>query len=499
MVKPPLLDPNQGYFKVPAPSVARHPAAMLTPRDLRRWISGLPLANPPKAAQMLQQQLRLATRDPQPDARLPALLRVYAEPVEQLLEIVRERQEEGGEGISPLDQLEYSVIDLLNELAVGHLRTANEQFARGRQPAVETLYQAARLLDAALQIRRQHYFALPRDTWQLLLQIYRHAQATGINQQAVERPLRGAHDPASIEGLFFRALVMTLCDPHHHRPDRLLTWQEWITQHVDLLALDILPQGAFAIPVDFSGELLPMAGARRGKPGPDMRYLTVERFLQRLDDDPQAPKGLRQALDDLFLGRKSPEQRQSPRQARNHPFSIYRGRSRIHARLTMLTQGADPGASPPQALACVQINQSRNGSAVRLQGPLDPPLAVGEPVLLEAAPSGGGAALGFAGIVRRIVALDGRSIEIGVEKLPGRLIPVTISGAAAQRLHGDTQALLQQIVESDQHRLLAPQMLYREGDTLTVEGATADYTLRVTGLLSTVQRTALLTVEPTGP
>lgn len=499
MVYAPSSQPNPGPFTVPEPAVARHPGALLAPRELRRWIDGLPLANPAKAAQMLLQQLRLLVRDPQPDARYAGLLQIYEPPVIQLLEFVDQRLRDSGDGVMPLDQLEYAMTDLLSELAYGHLRTANDLFGKGKPPPTEMLYRAMRLLDSALTIERLRYCRLTPATWRLFLQIHAQAQELGIAGEAVPRELRRGDDPPTIDGLFFRALVIDLCDPHHRRPADMLKWQAWTGRNTELLELTILPAGPFAIPVDTAGELAPLAGARRGKPGPEMRYLDAERFMQRLEEDPEAPEGLMPALRDLITGRKSPEQRQNPRQPRNHPFLLAYGLRNIHSRLDALTRGSGGRGQPAAPLACRQLNQSKSGAAFLLPGPINPPLGVDEPVLVEAEVTGdGGTPVGFAARIRRVVTRDDHSLEIGVEKLAGRLIPVVIGGSAGQRMRGNPQALLQHEPDTGRYTLLAPRVLYREGETVTAEGANNDYPLRMKRLLESVQQTAYIEVELTG-
>jgi len=498
MIKAPSSQPSLDLFGIPGPAVARHPGVLLAPRELRRWLDTLPLGNPPNAAQMLLQQLRLLVRDPQPESRLVSLLQMYDAPVDRLLEVVDERLQGNTTSALPLDQLEYVLVELLSELAFGYLRAANDLLVRSKQPPAETLYRAMRLLDDAMAIQRQHYCRIVPEGWRLFTRIYRHAESQQISRQPVDAKLRRAGQPATIEALFFRALLISLCDPHHYRPDQILAWHRWTTGHTDLLELGILPQGAFSIPVDLSGELAPLTGARRGKPGPDMRYLLTDGFLQRLQDDAGAPAALGQALIGLIKGRKSSEQRQSPRQPRNHPFLLMYGLRNIHARLDALTRGSAGGSTPSAAIACRQVNQSKSGAAFHLQGPLNPPLNVGEPILVEtASPPQGGAPVGFAGRIRRVVTLDGQQIEIGVEKLQGRLVPLVVTGAAAERLHGSNQALLQQVLDSGQYTLLAPRTLYREGDRLTAESATAELNLRIKRLLGVVQHTAFIDVELT--
>ena len=275
-----------------------------------------------------------------------------------------------------------------------------------------------------------------------------------------------------------------------------MAWHRWIGRHADSLELSVLPQGAFSIPVDTSGDLEPLAGARRGKPGPDMRYLVAEEFLRKLHEDHEAPKGLYQALGDLIKGRKSNEQRRSPRQPRNHPFRLLYGLRQVHERLGELTSGMPVSEAGNGHHDCLQINQSKTGAAFLLQGPLHPPLGIGETILAEAAnPKPGGAPLGFIGRIQRMVVDASDRIEVGVEKLAGGLMPVTLTGGAAERARGDTYALLQHNPDSTRLLLLAIRNIYREGDTVIAEGVNSRYTLRMHTLQQTTRRVAYIEVE----
>lgn len=498
MVNTPSSQPKPEPFPIPGVAIASHPSVILKVRDLRRWIDDLPLGNPPKAGQMLLQQLRLLVRDPQPGARFESLLELYNTPLRQLLPIVQERLPANPDSALPLDQLDDLLIELLTELAYGHLRIANESLVTGKAPSAETLFRAMRLLNDALNIQRLHYRRLETRLWQLLLSIFQQAEQLQVDRQRIEYTAqKQTDDPDSIHGLFFSALIISLCDPHHRRPSELLDWSRWTAGHTALLGLTILPQGAFAIPVDVSGTLSPLAGARIGRPGPETHYLATDRFLQQLQDDPTAVPGLHRALTDLIKGRKTPEQRQTPRQPCNHPYRLVHGLRNIHQRLTELTQGETASREAVPSVACRQINQSKFGAAFHLQGPLNPPLTVGEPILAEMdTASGPGTPVGFSASIRRLVSDEHQQIEIGVEKLQGRLVPLTIVGAAAERTRGDNHALLL-ATEAGKYTLLAAHSIYREGDVVATEGPSMRYKLRMLRLTATVQHTVSIEVDTT--
>lgn len=487
--------PLPGPFRLPPANVARHPAALLAVRDLRGWIDGLPLANPPRCAQMLLQQLRLLVRDPEPGGRFAALLALYQGPLDALLEIVRERLHGFGDSAGPLDQLEYQAVELLQELAHGHLRLANQATAAGKAPGHADLCSAMRLLDHALNIERMHYHRLDPDAWRRVVGIYLHAEHLGLaDRDCPGTPVAG--EPRTLRGLFFRSLLVSLSDPHHHRPNEVLGWLSWLGDHAGGLRLSLLPEGAYAIPVDVSATLPPLAGARRGRPGPDTRYLAVDTVLERLQTATDAPSGLRQALLDVIKGRKTPEQRQSERQPRNQPYRLVYGLRAIHERLAELIQGRPPGPTRQPPLDCTLVNLSRTGAALQLHGPASPPLCVDEPVLAEGAMTGsGGAPVGFAARIRRQVSGDGQQIEIGVEKLTGRLLPVRLRSATAETGRNEPEALLLQDIESGRLTLIAARSRYRDDECVTVEGPNTRYTLRLRSVILAVQHVAYIQVE----
>lgn len=496
MANPPSSHFGTTLFAIPGVAVARHPGTILAPRELRNWVQTLPFGNPPNAAQQLLQQLRLLVRDPEPGAKFEALLDVYEAPTLRLLEIVGERQPVTSGHLVPLDQLEHALLDLLAEFAFGRLRGANRLTHAGKPVPAALLFRAAELLDAADNIERLHFGASNTRHWPTLMAIFLHADADGSAGTEVAPKLAqgGGNGPRNVAGLFFRALVIGMCDPNHHNPQDVADWYRWIGNHTALLELSMLPQGPFSIPVDISGQASPLHGARRSKPGTSTRYLVTDAFLKALHDDAEAPPDLYRCLSDLIKGRKTPEQRQNPRQARVHPFRLSVGLHKVHARLSSLTNGTAAAAGTP--LACVQINQSKTGAAFHIDNPSPGALAIGDVLLAETDnPKPGGAPLGFVGRIQRLVTDHAQRVEIGVEKLDGRVMPLTLTGAAADRVRGDNVGLLHHSPGQARPVLLVSRSVYRENDTATATCANGTLTLRMHQLLDGSTRTALIQVS----
>lgn len=488
-------NPPLTAFPLPDPAIARHPNVLLAPREIRQWLDELPLGNPPRSAQLIAQQLRLLVRDPQPGPRLTSLLDCYLPTLERLQQITDTRLPSDSDSAMPLDQLEALVLEIQSELACGYLRTTNEQLVHGKPPQLTTLVRAAVLLNDATNLASLHYYRPPQPNWQLLLNVYLLASQLGLDKEATAEKGHRPDPTETIHALFFAALFTAYCDPHHHRPSDLAAWHRWLRHHTEGLVLEVLPQGSVSIPVDVSGQLAPLTAARKAKPGPDTRYLVADPLLAALRADEEAPPGLLATLTDLMRGRRSPEQRRAPRQPRNHKYRLLFGLHNIAQRL--LAMSGDDDSHQPTTCAGRQINQSKTGSAFELTGQVSAGLVIGEPVLSEAESedASGNAPVGFLARIQRLVIDPSGRVELGVEKLPGRIMPVTITGAGAERLRGDTAALLLHRADSNSYQLIAARRAFREQDLLSVEGPNVRHSLRLLEMVAGSQRLAFIDVE----
>jgi len=481
-------------FALPDPAIARHPNVILAPRELNQWIEQLPMGNPPRTAQQLYQQLRLLVRDPSPGPRLATLLDGYLPTLERLQQVIETRLPADADSALPLDQLELTILEILSELASGYLRACNQLLVHGKAPPLSVLYRAASLLDDAASLASLHYHQPPQPNWPLLLNVYLLAGQLQLDRQPGVGK-RGAADLSdTVHARFFTTWFTAICDPHHHRPGQIRAWHDWLLHNTADLALSTLPQGKASIPVDISGTLAPLAAARTAKPGEHTRYVVTDALRETLAHDPEAPGGLRETLDDLLRGRHSPDQRQAPRQARSHPYQLLFGLYPIAQRLLSLSGDSD--RPPPAGNDSRQVNQSKTGAAFVLPGTLQTPLAVGEPVLAEAeAVASNGATVGFLARIQRVMINPGQQIEIGVEKLPGRIMPVTITGAASDRLRGNTAALLLHRPDTGGFLLIAARRVFREGEIVNVEGPSVRHSLRMRARLNATPRLSYIDVE----
>jgi hypothetical protein len=93
------------------------------------------------------------------------------------------------------------------------------------------------------------------------------------------------------------------------------------------------------------------------------------------------------------------------------------------------------------------------------------------------------------------VSGDRQQIEIGVEKLAGRLLPVRLRGATAETGRNEPEALLLQEIDTGRLTLIAARSRYRDDECVTVEGPNTRYTLRLRSVILAVQHLAYIEVE----
>jgi hypothetical protein len=195
----------------------------------------------------------------------------------------------------------------------------------------------------------------------------------------------------------------------------------------------------------------------------------------------------------LAQGSEHEQQRQHARNRRSADYQFFHGLELIHERLSDLQSDAAAGPSqagypdsmvveeimdflPESGTPCRQVDHSVEGGRFILQaGTPVPP--VGSWVLFEAGDAPGAqSAVGFVGQVKRHLYFDNGGSEIGVEKLHGSLIPVSIGVAGAH-------ALLQADREKQDYLLIAPGGTFRPSARKTLHGRNKDYLVQFDELL----------------
>lgn len=248
---------SQPQLSAPIPSQLRLSFCEATPRDLKRWIAGLPKANIGETARLLYQGLGELNQLLTPsDNRLHLLelLRPEVYFVCQHLERHFLHQaimlDERSRKISNLCQA------LQSQLAIGYkqivLRIA-PKYSRDRAVLVsEALQRATHALNGQLVRATQLYSAAPVQLWLELHQLFRCACELQLQHRRVRDDLASLTGELSIEQTYLAALLLGSARCNQLRQNQIARlaqvvepWSAWLKLHPATPA-----QGLFAVSAD---------------------------------------------------------------------------------------------------------------------------------------------------------------------------------------------------------------------------------------------------------
>ncbi len=474
-------------LNVPEPAVARHPDLITRPRELRQWLADLPLFDPEQLVRQLCHQLSLLITDPEPDSQYSKLLQAYHPVITELLQQAEPLRS------SPIESRGHAqagllrgLPHLLRHLADGHARAVSLCMERGKPPQVSDLFEALLLNHRLLYDRLCDYRPVPEYSWQQSVQLYNIATLYSLQGKTVDSALRQAQDPNNVHDLFLLDLTLLLTDPYR-LPIRCIGQ---LRQRLPLLVshLAIQPYAAprEALPLDLSGQHLPLHFARRPDPTLPTHYLPVDALLQQLqaeageDDDCYIEFWLQHGLSTLQARQ---QERRHPRQPRQANYYFITGLAVVHRRLRALQPGQEhlrEGDDCDPAVCgtpCTQLDISASGASFALARNQRLP-EPGEWALFELDASGGpGMVSGFVGQIRRCRRDADDDLHIGVERAPGAIIPVNLGPL-------DRPALLNADQKQGLYRLIAPSEHFEVGREDRLHGTRKDYRVRHLRLLS---------------
>ena len=453
-------------LRLPKVAAGRHPDARVRPREFRAWLTTIDDRNPLQSCKAILHQLRLLARFPGSIPKLPEILK--------LLDLPMSGFELHADGLIEGPQTEATIRatvqflpafdTLLTEL--GHLqkRMVNDLLDSSAGPSPAVLVSAMKTLAWQLRIDLTRYEHTPQELWRDMLQLYQVAEfsgATGVMVALDEDREQNVHD------LFFGSLLFLLCDPLRLPP--LTTWQLFAAavRYAPTLELHAAKTQFPGIPVDATGNTPPLIFARqpRSSAHEQSEYLKIDRLIKTLNDaEADDVTGLLlRTVTELSTNRTTMTVRREERHRRIAEYRMFVGLIGIQRRLSQFSRAApnrhdrapaapapryDPQAIPKHVI-CHQLDQSQHGAGFVLENGSSRSVLVGDLVLMETdSRRDATCSVGFVARVRRLLLRNDGLLEIGVEKLDGRLKPVNIKGYAHAE-HG----LLQQVGED--YRLIA--------------------------------------------
>jgi hypothetical protein len=494
------LAPNTTpHLVVPPPAVAQHPDTIVHPAELAEWLADLPLADSQHLAEMLHRQLKLLIRDPHPAAHYSDLLHAY-QPVLQSLSKQVVAHFNGARNLVKTPRLfRNTVSQLLLEIACGHMRLINQAISLEKAPRAVDIYHAALPLVRLLQWDVLQYRLARPGIWRQLLQIFSISELYNLSGVAVASRLRLDPDAEDTHGAFFGTLVLLLSDPYRLPFTSLSRLVGGLGELAEHLRINSAGAAEFRIPLDMTGQVPPLRFARETPARQASEYLQLDEFFGQLqrrglpDDGGILSQWLLESLRVLAQGAEHEQQRQYARKRRSADYQFFHGLELIHERLSDLQAGSMPGGEqagaadsvvveeivdflPESGIPCRLADHSVDGGRFILQaGTPAPP--VGSWVLFEAADTPGGqSGFGFVGQVKRHLYFDNGGSEIGVEKLHGSLVPVSLGVAGAH-------ALLQADRARQEYLLIVPGGTFRPSARKTLHGRNKDYLVQFDELL----------------
>ncbi|MGD8587898.1 MAG: hypothetical protein PVG22_03610 [Chromatiales bacterium] len=430
------------------------------PGSLRQWAEGLPFANPEQMAQAVITSLSRLNRFPAPVKRRQELMEIYQTPCERLRRLSQESK-------PPIPiRLQRQV---MQEMAYGYLHLVNHRFTarpsvKHRKELHGHIYHAVKYLGQEYLDACLMYDCHGSKTLQELIRLHTLAEENGLQHTPVEDP---EYLSASISQQTKLTLLLSLLDPCHLQENEPRIVFDYLGEFADTAAFaeltrDLDPAGHYVI--DRMGELPPQRfdpSMQEGLATPRFCLFNILPVSQQLHRDLRAiekqetgiPTGLQQ------LGVKSAAnllrrmlkswhirlQRNSERHATSGQAKLSLGLLAIHRffsdpistmernsgyqeviDLALETGGLTPHLDRNlQTLDCWRCNQSRSGVALHLSIPQAVMPQVGDLVLLTK-PENPSRNEAKVGIIRRALIHEQTVLEIGVEFINGRLVPLTI-------------------------------------------------------------------------
>jgi hypothetical protein len=452
--------PNvQTLFYVPTPDPFENPLVETNPSPLRQWATALPFANPEQLSEAVLTSLIRLNRFPGTVRKREELMEVYQTPVQRLLHGSAARK-----GKAPI----HSLRRVMKEMAFGYSHTANECLSnkasrRNLERLSHAIYNAIKFYQLEYLYACEEFDCRASHTYRELSRLRTFAEEQNIHLSPViedDQP----DSPRTIEQQYNRFLLLYLLDPCHLQagePRICFNYLDSLAAHACYRppSHDIDRSGHYVI--DRLGEVPPNLFEPDG-----LDKLTQPRFtlfdlnpvsqqihqqLRSLErSEEQKPFALRKLntqditnlLARILKSWHIRMKRESERHNTSGQVSLWIGINSIYHYLTRdlqpreeedeitLSQAHSPmkahlqDPDKPQ-LTAHRSNQSRSGVALHLnqtQGVL--PL-VGELVLITLE-SGAAVSEWRIGIVKRALNLQEGNLEIGIQFVQGRIVPVTL-------------------------------------------------------------------------
>jgi hypothetical protein len=462
--------PRPAIFFVPTPDPFENPLVETDPSALRQWATALPFANPDQLAESVLTNLIRLNRFPSAVRKRGELMEVYATPVQRLLHGNAARK-----GRAPI----HALRQVMMEMAYGYSHLANDCLSgkankKGMERLAWSIYRAISFYLQEYLFACEEFDCRASHTYREISRLHTYAEEQNIHLT----PLADDDQPdteRSISQQYSRFLLLRLLDPCHLQDGEPRICYTYLD---DLAALarfmppsrEVDSSGHYVI--DRLGEVPPSlfepeAAETLAQPRFslfDLHPVSLQihqqlRTLERAEEQkPPAMSKLTTLEITNLLARMLKSwhirlQRNSERHSTSGEANLWLGLSNVYHYLNrdnsplnhetnaddeitlsqtsaaMQAQLADP--SKPQ-ITGLRSNQSRSGIALTLKPRPGLPSLIGELVLISLQ-SGANRDEWKIGIIKRALKRSDEHMEIGIQFVQGRVIPVTLQSTSPSR------------------------------------------------------------------
>ncbi|MCP3868471.1 MAG: hypothetical protein GY703_10315 [Gammaproteobacteria bacterium] len=453
---------NHIGLKLPAMDPVANPTTLTHPRQLRRWVNEIPIANPRSAASMITRSLELLNRHPLPISQRPELMQCYLPVIQRFLTGIRDDalHHDRPRNEQTTRELAVSLEKIVAELAIGFkLVVAEENTSRFRKDVKKNratgLYYAIACLSLEMIFAFADYRRLSENNWKEILELYCLGDRLNLLDEVIKDRLHESEQTTTVREILKQSLLLVLLDPLHLRQGEVWAAYDYLHQWSDEAALgpvDDQPsaRGLFLVDLSDSGGPTPYNNGTEQEDHSDHLLLDVTRLnttinghrqlLQagKLDDlgtsqgiDPKNPIAATQMLQHMLLAWHVIPKRRHKRIQEPGWLTATCGISGIHRMLS--EQSLDSDIADLDVHKWQQRNTSASGVEIVAPASHQNFLQVGELLLLQM-DKPEGRLLPRLGVVRRLAHTANGNLGAGIQFVYGQIIPATIqpSGQGAK-------------------------------------------------------------------
>lgn len=463
---------KQTIFFVPTPDPFENPLVETNPGALRQWATALPYANAEQLSEAVLTSLGRLNRFPGPVKKRDELMDIYHSPAQRL-----SHTSARSKGAPPLPLLRRVML----EMAFGYSHIANDCLGnkanrKNLDRMAHALYFATRFYLLEYLYACEAFDCRAAHSYRELSRLRTYAEEQNLHRQVIEDADNDDPETATVEHQFNRFMLLRLLDPCHLQegePRICFDYLNSVASHAELNTPTQESERSGNYVIDRLGEVPPYPFEPEGLDNLSLPRFTlfdlnpvsqqIHKLLRRLErSEEQTPApmnglGHQEATNLLARMLKSwhiRSKRDSERHTTTGQVQVWAGLRSIYGYLTHEQGGEVPDSdeitmsesslqaarldpSKPQLVAR-RFNQSRSGVALHL-----PPNAAGRPLIGELVLISlhGASDLNDwkIGIVKRALTRENAVLEIGVQFLLGRIVPITLQ-AIETRQHDDDEA-----------------------------------------------------------